>query len=131
MPLKEIFAKNLRALMEHHDYSQSKVADLTKGAVSQKTVSNVLNPVSEHSPGIDVIDDISKVFGLAAWQILVDDFDLDLVSSGRLSSLVHTFSSISTEEGRKHVETTAMREFEYSQSIRVDVPDRTDATRIS
>lgn len=66
-----VFSDNLDRLMQHKPGTNSnqKVAALTYGKVSYKTVERIVK--REHEPTLATAEAIAKVFGLQPWQMLV------------------------------------------------------------
>lgn len=73
-PVREVLARNLRALMKRHRElsTQKKLAE--KARVAQTSISQILNLENEQmkSPKLDQVEKIANAFGLAAWQLLLD-----------------------------------------------------------
>ena len=76
MSINHVFAENLKALMALKGFNQPKVAELAD--VSQKTVSNCLNPSNrdvsasgvEKSATLTNVGKISRALGSEPWQML-------------------------------------------------------------
>ena len=74
--INQVFADNLKALMEYKGLNQPALAE--KIGVSQKTVSNCLNPGNrdasatgvERSANLTNVDRIAKALGTESWQML-------------------------------------------------------------
>lgn len=62
------FARNLKILMNHHQDDQNKLAK--KSGVSQKTISNMLNPGDSNAPNLKNIARIAKAYKLQTWHLL-------------------------------------------------------------
>ncbi len=68
-----IVAENIEALMTRHDYANKRLSEATKGQVGEGTVARMRNGTV--AVGIDNLAAIAKVFGLAPWQLLVEDLN--------------------------------------------------------
>lgn len=65
---QEIIAKNLKRLMEKHQLTQSLLAKKTD--VSQKTISNILNPNYDGNVTTQSVEKIARYFRLQTYFIL-------------------------------------------------------------
>lgn len=78
--LRELLARNLRALVRHHAdhggmYTSSRAIG-KKAAVGKSTVARMMQPKADESlPAVDTLDDVARVFKLRAWQLLIEGFD--------------------------------------------------------
>jgi transcriptional regulator with XRE-family HTH domain len=106
---RHYLARNLRALMKSEDINQTEIARRTRGAIKQKTVSNILR--GEHSPKMETIDTIAAVFGLKGWHLTMDYLPEDLDRLKRLTRLIDNYVA-SAPNGKAFIETTAERERE-------------------
>ncbi|WP_196799372.1 helix-turn-helix domain-containing protein [Thioalkalivibrio sp. ALgr3] len=114
---RKALANNLHLLMQHHDHSQAFLQQKT--GVSQRTVSNLLNPDSPHAPTITKINAVADYYGLKGWQLLVPGQTLETLLSGkRLEHVVHSYIH-ADEDGRRYIERVSEKESEY----RVDPPE--------
>lgn len=66
-----VFSDNLSRLMRQKPETDttSKVALLTRGKLSYKTIERIVK--QEHEPTIETVEAIAKVFGLEPWQMLI------------------------------------------------------------
>ncbi len=107
IPSKLIVAKNIKMLREHHNWTQSLLAE--KSGVSQSTISNMEHPENagdRYSPTTNNIDAVSAVFGLPG-AILQMALPLDmLLEFGRIEQLM-TGYIYSTASGRLAIEAVA------------------------
>lgn len=68
---RTILSENLALLMAHNKMGQMELSRRSK--VAQATIGRILR--SESAATVDVLDDISKVFGLHTWQLFVETLD--------------------------------------------------------
>lgn len=82
-------ARNLRRLMEFFKVNQKEVA--AKAGVSQKTISNMLNPGDEKSPQLSVIEKVAKSFGVKTWHLLLPNCPDELLLNHTIERLVENY----------------------------------------
>lgn len=82
-------SRNLRRLMEFFDANQTEVAQ--KAGVSQKTISNMLNPGEEKSPQLNKIEVVAKSFGLQTWHLLLPNCPDELLFNHSIEKLVENY----------------------------------------
>ena len=89
---QESLARNLRYLMERRDENPRMLASRLKGAVSQRTIANILS--NEKIPRIDTVDTIAAAYGLSGWHLisptLVDDLDQSPTLKKLISDYLHS-----------------------------------------
>lgn len=85
----KIFAKNLASLMEYHGHNQAQLA--TKCGVSQKTISNLLNPDETKSPNLSSVAVVAKAYKTPAWTLLYPNPPIKLLISGSLPKFVSLY----------------------------------------
>lgn len=73
MPARTVLAKNLRALMDARPGLDTIKKVVKAGGGSNGTVGRMLQ--GDTASRIDAVEEVAAVFGLAAWQLLVDEFD--------------------------------------------------------
>jgi DNA-binding XRE family transcriptional regulator len=84
------FARNLQILMQYHDYDQPTLAK--KSGVSQKTISNMLNPGDDKSPNLKKVASIAKAFGLQTWHILYPNAPEDILINSSIEKFVENYA---------------------------------------
>lgn len=67
-PVTQVLAENLRALMDHEQYSEAALAQRAK--VNPTTINNMLN--QNHAAKIDSLEAVAKAFGHQAWELLLE-----------------------------------------------------------
>lgn len=98
-------------LMDRHEPKLTQ-ADLAKKAgVSQKSISNMLNP---DAPGVlshtlEKVEKVASAFGLTAWHLLIPMLPDDSREYQRISDLVADYL-VSPQESRQVIIHTAERE---------------------
>lgn len=107
-------AKNLKALMDHHGYTQTKLAE--KSGVSQRNISNVLNADCESSPTLETIDKLARAFHLTSWHLLLPGLQIDLLTNSRLEKVVENFTN-ATHEGRDMISRVSDREAAIAYTV--------------
>ncbi len=105
-------AANLRRLMEHHGHSQTVVAQ--KSGVSQKSVSNLLNPGDDKSPTLETVNSIAKAYKIKVWHLLLDNCPDDILFNHSIEKLVENFNG-SDKRGRDSVMQVSETTAAYSQ----------------
>lgn len=65
--IRAVLAKNVRALLEQHQWSENELA--RRCGVSQKQVNNIT--MHRTGCGIDALDSIAHSFAIEPWQLLV------------------------------------------------------------
>jgi transcriptional regulator with XRE-family HTH domain len=117
---RESLARNLKYLLAKNEMSYRELATRTKGAVSAKTVGNMVNEVG--APTIDSVEAIAQVFGLKGWHLIAPDLVDDLNGATSIRHLYETYMQAGAE-GRRHIIRVAEREAEYQR-----LPTGTDDT---
>lgn len=114
--MKKIFAQNVASLMAKSSMSQAALAQ--KSGVSQRTISNILNPESDpnYSPTLNNIEKISTALGVSPWQMLIGAVPVDVIASKDIDKLVHSFTSVSSE-GREAILSVSQREVRYQHAL--------------
>ena len=112
---KESFVNNLRHLMRIKEMSQAELA--RQSGVSQKTISNILNPEVEQSPSIETAEKLAKPFGLEGWHLIMPNLPEDLLTSPSLEKLLNSYIS-SSVAGREMIDRVAQREAEYTSELK-------------
>lgn len=98
--------------------SMSQAALAQKSGVSQRTISNILNPESDpnYSPTLNNIEKISNALGVSPWQMLIGAVPVDVIASKDIDKLVHSFTSVSSE-GREAILSVSQREVRYQHAL--------------
>lgn len=86
-----------------------------RSGVSQKSISNILNPETAQVPSIETAEKLAKPFGLEGWHLIMPNLPEDLISSPSIEKLFTSYIS-SSEEGRKMIDAVAQREAEYNKN---------------
>ncbi|MFA7656522.1 helix-turn-helix domain-containing protein [Acidithiobacillus thiooxidans] len=121
---KKVFAQNLASLMASRNMSQSALAQ--KSGVSQRTISNMLNPDYDprYSPTLNNIEKVADALGISPWQLLIEAVPTEVIASRDIEKLVHIFSTVS-EEGRDAILSVGKREVRYQKMV----PPQSDTTK--
>jgi len=106
-------AKNLTSLMRRHHLTQAALAK--KAGISQRTISNLLNPDS-HSPTLESVDAAAAAFGLEGWHLIMPGLLDDLDNGGRIAELVEAYVQ-SSPDGRDLIQKVAQREAEHQKKL--------------
>lgn len=83
------FAKNLRILMKHHDDTQMTLSN--RSGVSQKTISNMLNPGDDNSPNLANVELIAKAYKLQTWHMLYPSAKLDILMNTAIEKFLDNY----------------------------------------
>lgn len=108
---KENLAKNLKYLIDKHDYSYRDVSERTGNEVSPKTISNMINAVGNSN--IDKVDAVAGVFGLSGWHLIAPNLISDLNGGTDINTLYESYMK-SDADGRRHILRIAEREADYT-----------------
>jgi transcriptional regulator with XRE-family HTH domain len=84
------FSKNLRILMEYHEDTQITLSK--KSGVSQKTISNMLNPGDNNSPNLAKVASIAKAYKLQTWHMLYPNAPLDILINTSIEKFVENYA---------------------------------------
>lgn len=104
-------ADNLNKLMEHHGHKQTQVAQ--KSGVSQRTVSNLLNPHPGHSPKTSSVSAVAHIYGLEGWQLQIPGQSLEILLEGqKMQKVVYSYTG-ADKEGRGYIEHVSEKERAY------------------
>lgn len=82
-------ARNLRLLMDHHEDNQKKLAK--RSGVSQKTISNILNPGDEKTTGLDKIALIARAYNLQCWHLLYPNLPIEILANSSIEKFVDNY----------------------------------------
>jgi transcriptional regulator with XRE-family HTH domain len=108
---RETVARNLRMLMGLHNPPLDQTELAKRAGVSQKTISNMLDPdrpgISGHN--LEKVDQVAKAFGLDAWHLLIPTLPADIEEASRISDLVADYI-VAPEKSREMIRHTADRE---------------------
>lgn len=104
------FAFNLARLMDHHKDTQTTLA--AKSGVSQKTVSNMLNPGEDKAPNLDNVGLVAKRYGLQTWHMLIPNAPIDILINSSIEKLVENYVAID-KDGRETVARVAENSARY------------------
>jgi len=113
---QKIIAKNLKKLIDKHQLTQSLLAKKT--GVSQKTISNILNPNYDGNVTTQSVEKIAKHFGLQTYEMMIPNFPIDEPSTG-IEKVISCYASSSTT-GRENIKRVAELEVRYSLSPKND-----------
>lgn len=87
----KIFAKNLRKLMVFYGDTQTSLEK--RSGVSQKTISNMLNPGDDRSPILSNIGLVAAAYKLKAWHMLIPDAPIDAISDMTIDTAINNQQS--------------------------------------
>jgi len=90
------FARNLEILMNYHRDTQTSLAE--KSGVSQKTISNMLNPGDDTSPNLANVALIASAYKLQTWHLLLPSATVDILVNSSIEKLVANYSLANNEE---------------------------------
>ena len=73
-PVRKVLAQNLAALMKSRPDLDTQIKVSVKAKIAQTSVSQMLRPdnPTARSPKLDQVEKIAEAFGLATWQLLID-----------------------------------------------------------
>ena len=112
---RKILARNVSILMKHHGHNQISLAK--KAAVSQRTISNIVNPDNPHEPTLAKIDAVAQAYNLQTWHLLIPDAPLELLTNKCIEKVVGNFIH-SSDAGRTMISRVSDREAEVAYEVR-------------
>jgi len=83
------FSINLRRLMNYYDDTQTILSG--RSSVSQKTISNMLNPGDNKSPSLENVSKIAKAYKLQTWHLLYPNAPLEILINSSIEKLVKNY----------------------------------------
>lgn len=89
------FARNLRILMEYHKDTQQLLSK--RSGVSQKTISNMLNPGDSNSPNLANVALIAKAYNLQTWHLLFPNAPADILINSSIEKFVENYAHADQE----------------------------------
>lgn len=107
------FARNLKKIMDYHGDTQKKLEK--RSGVSQKTISNMLNPGDNTAPGLDNVALVAAAYKLKTWHLLLPDAPLDILINQSVEKLVDNYLHIDQES-----QDTVLRVAENSARYRLE-----------
>lgn len=91
-------AENLARLIAANKTTAPRVAE--KAGVDRKTVNNMLN--ARFNPDLDNVRAVAGVFGLAEWQLLRHDLEVEPQGANTVEKLIDCYQA-ADEKGRKAI----------------------------
>jgi transcriptional regulator with XRE-family HTH domain len=120
---RAILAKNLTRLLAvgaAHGLPSTQAALSRRSGVSQKTISNWLDPSRGVAPVLDKLELVADVYRLEVWQLLVPDLPDDMLLIGHLKRLVANYGNIANPAARRYIEQIAEAEANYAPALASD-----------
>jgi transcriptional regulator with XRE-family HTH domain len=94
VPPRVVLAANLKALMASKGLNGPAVAKAA--GIGRKSVNNMLN--ARHSPDLDNVEAVARVFGLTAWQLIRESHGADIPASAQVDALIGRFYDAGPEQ---------------------------------
>lgn len=94
--IKDVLAKNTRALMERRGWGQVELGK--KAGISQTHVGNVLR--KEVEPTTTIIEGLAKAFNLPGYVLLMPGLPVELLDSNEIPALLQTWLSARLPQSR-------------------------------
>jgi transcriptional regulator with XRE-family HTH domain len=113
MIMTEIVADNVHKLMKYYGMKQTALAK--RAGISQRTVSNVLNPGSVESITTDTIEKLAKCFKLPPYRIVMPGYSAEELLDKRIETVIECYTKVSTD-GRENIKRIAENEVRYMES---------------
>jgi len=82
-------AHNLKRLMEHHADTQHTLAN--RSGISQKTISNMINPGDGKSPNLENVSKAASAYRLETWHLLYPNAPIEILTNSSIEKLVHNY----------------------------------------
>jgi DNA-binding Xre family transcriptional regulator len=114
MIMTEIVADNVHKLMKYHNNMKQTVLAKRAG-ISQRTVSNVLNPGSVESITTDTIEKLAKCFKLEPYHLVIPNLPIEELLDKRIEKVIEYYTKASTD-GRENIKRIAENEVRYMTS---------------
>jgi transcriptional regulator with XRE-family HTH domain len=89
----ERVAENIKLLMSASGMTVKEVSK--KSGVPERTIYSYLK--LERTPNVDTTEDIAQAFGLSGWHLLMTNLEYDMIKSGKLDRLIHSYSNCPPE----------------------------------
>ena len=89
------FARNLKLLMDYYCDTQQTLEK--RSSVSQKTISNMLNPGDHRSPNLSNVALVAAAYRLQTWHMLLLNANIDILTDGLVEKLVDNYVHIDKE----------------------------------
>lgn len=114
--IHEIIANNLKRLMDHREMKQNLLAKKT--GISQRTISNILNPGSVGSITMIQIERLATFFNLEPYHLMIPDLPIDELLNKRIEKVIECYAQ-STPESRENIKRIAENEMRYSSETKI------------
>lgn len=105
-------AKNLEKLMSYRRLTQVELAKKT--GVSQRTISNMLNPGSVGSITTGSLEKVSEYFKIEPYHLLIEDLPIEVLISSTIEKVINYYAK-SSEEGRENINRIAEMAANYTK----------------
>lgn len=121
MMTNEIIADNLRRLMEYKGINTQtelarKIRAKIGGKISQRTISNLLNPGSTEGINTVTTDALAEYFGIESYKIFIPGIPIEELVSNGIDKVISCYSKAKLD-GRENIKRIAENEARYSQII--------------
>lgn len=107
----EIIAINIKRLMTHYKLTQVELSKKT--GVSQKTISNMINPGSVGGITTQSLEKVSEYFKIEPYHLMISDFPIEELTSTRIDRIIEFYVKASAA-GRENINRIAETEAHYS-----------------
>jgi len=108
------FARNLRLLMEYYGHNQKTIGK--KSGLSQKTISNMLNPGEDRAPNLENVAKIAKAYKLQTWHLLIPNAGIELLTNISIEKIIDNFMH-SDEQSRDTVLQVSENAARYNKNL--------------
>jgi transcriptional regulator with XRE-family HTH domain len=110
--MHETLSNNVQRLMEYHgNMPQTELAART--GISQRTISNVLNPGSVGSITTKTIELLADFFNLEPYHLLIPNLPIEELLNKRIEKVIECYTQ-SSSDGRENIKRIAENEVRYS-----------------
>ena len=93
--IHNIVADNINRLMDHFEMTQTLLAKKT--GISQKTISNVLNPGRAGSITTNTVEKLANFFNLEPYHLLIPNLPIDELLHKRIEKVIECFAHSTLE----------------------------------
>ena len=108
--MHETIAANTAKLKAHFGLSQKDIAK--RAGLSQRTISNALNPGSVDSITAGTIEKLADCFGIEGYQLLIPSLPIEELLGKRIQKVIECYAQADAE-GRENIARISENEMRY------------------
>lgn len=100
--------------MEYYGHNQKTIGK--KSGLSQKTISNMLNPGEDRAPNLENVAKIAKAYKLQTWHLLIPNAGIELLTNISIEKIIDNFMH-SDEQSRDTVLQVSENAARYNKNL--------------